>query len=108
MQSVLEDTLARLQKTLRDELSGVPLEFATQVFPNHVELWVYVLEMGDYDRVHDQCRKLAAEMELDRSEPEIWLLAKTWIGPWPSGESEQKLRERRDDFRRKHGLAVKP
>jgi hypothetical protein len=103
-----ENTLARLQKTLRDELCGVRLEFAVQVFPNHVELWVYVLEMGDYDRVRAQCSKLSADMELDRSEPEIWLLVRTWTGPWPGGESEQKLRERRDDFKRKHGIAVKP
>jgi hypothetical protein len=106
MQSTLENTLARLQETLRDELSGIRLEFTTQVFLHHVELYVYVLDIGEYDRVRALCSKLSAEMELDRSEPEIWLLAKAWTGPWPGGESEQKLRERRDDFKRKHGISL--
>ena len=108
MQSSLENTLARLQQTLQNEFSDVPLEFTTQVFPNHVELWVYVLAMGEYDRVRARCNQLSGDLELDQSQPEIWLLPKTWTGPWPGGESEQKLRERRDDFKRKHSIPVNP
>ena len=108
MQSALENTLARLQQTLQDEFRDVLLEFSTQTFPNHVELWIYVLAMDDYDRVHARCNELSRDWQLDHNQPEIWLLAKTWTGSWPGGESEQKLRERRDDFKRKHGISVNP
>jgi len=80
------------------------MEFATQSFANHVELWISVLDLSKYDRVLDICRNLTEENRLEEREPEIWLLAKTWIGPWPGGESEQEMKRRREEFRHKHGL----
>jgi len=100
----LEDTLTTLEQKLRDEFVGVGLEFTRQIFPKHAELWVYVLSISAYPRVVERCNRLTQEFDLDHATPEIWLLAKSWTGPWPGGESEQKLRERRDEFKRQHAL----
>ncbi len=104
MQLSVEDTLTKLEQTLQDEFRDVPLEFTRQIFPNHAELWVYVLELSKYKNVHERCDEIAQAERLDQQTPEIWLLAKTWTGPWPGGESEQALRVRRDEFKRQHAL----
>ena len=107
MQSSLENKLQRLQQSLQRDFPDTSLKFNTQIFPNHVELWVYVLTTGPYESVRTRCDQLSVEMDLDHNEPEIWLIPKIWTGAWPGGESEQKLRERRHDFMRKHGIPIK-
>lgn len=100
------DTLTRIEDDLRAEFPNTKMEFATQSFTEHAELWVYVLTMGDYDHIRDACRRLTKELALEQREPEIWLLAKAWTGPWPGGESEQEIRRRREAFKKEHNLRV--
>lgn len=99
-----ESVLTEIESHLRQSFLDVRMEFATQSFTNHVELWIYVLDLSAYDKVLDVCRRLTEEKGLEDREPEIWLLAKTWTGPWPGGESEQEIKQRREEFRRKYGL----
>jgi len=106
MQTSTEDILAQIENALRAEFPKVKMEFATQSFTRHVELWIYVLSLSEYEQVQDTCRRLAKELALDQQEPEIWLLAKTWTGSWPGGESEQETKRRREEFRQKHGLKI--
>lgn len=99
-----ENMLTEIEEQIRQSFPSVRMEFATQSFTNHVELWIYVLDLSQYDQVLDGCRKITAEKRLGEREPEIWLLAKTWTGPWPGGESEQDIKRRRDEFRQRYGL----
>ena len=99
-----ETMLIEIENHIRQSFPNVPMEFATQAFTNHVELWIYVLDLGRYDQVLEECRRLTEEKELEEREPAIWLLAKTWTGPWPGGESEQEIKRRRDEFRQRYGL----
>jgi hypothetical protein len=99
-----ESMLTEIESHLRQSFPDVRMEFAIQSFTNHVELWIYVLDLSAYDKVLDVCRWLTKEKELEEREPEIWLLAKTWTGPWPGGESEQEIKRRRDEFRQRYGL----
>jgi len=101
-----EDTLTEIEKRLRQAFPNVRMEFATQSFTKHVELWIYVLDLSEYNRVLDTCRLLSNEKGLEEREPEIWLLAKTWTGPWPGGESEQEIKQRREEFKRAHKLTI--
>ncbi|MCW3098679.1 MAG: hypothetical protein JWL77_4297 [Chthonomonadaceae bacterium] len=105
MQLTIEDTLTRLEQKFRDEFRDVKMEFSKQIFANHAELWIYVLDLSKYEDVRKRSDSLTEEEGLDRQTPEIWLLPKPWTGPWPSGESEQKIRERREEFKRQHAAA---
>jgi hypothetical protein len=99
-----ENTLTEIEDHIRQSFPNARIKFATQSFKNHVELWIYVLDLSEYDQVLDVCRRLTEEKGLEDREPEIWLLAKTWTGPWPGGESEQEIKRRREEFRHKYGL----
>ncbi len=99
-----ENLLTEIEDHLSRSFPDVRLEFATQSFTHHIELWIYVLDLSRYDQVLDACRRLAEEKKLEEREPEVWLLAKTWTGPWPGGEPEQEISRRREEFRHKHGL----
>jgi hypothetical protein len=106
MQPVVERTVSRLETILQGEFPNVPMEFTVQEFTNHAELWIYVLNLDAYERVRERCRQISEQEKLDKQDPEIWLLVKSWTGPWPGGQSEQDLRTRRDAFRRKHGMKL--
>jgi len=99
-----ENILTEIEDNISQSFPDVRLEFATQSFANHVELWIYVLDISKHDQVVKACRTLTEEKRLEEREPAIWLLAKTWTGPWPGGESEQEMKRRREEFRHKHGL----
>lgn len=104
MQPVVERIVSRLETTLRGEFPEVPMEFTVQEFTNHAELWIYVLNLDKYERVRARCHQIAEQEKLDEQQPEIWLLVKTWTGPWPGGQSEQDVRTRRDEFRHKNNV----
>lgn len=106
MPTSTEDALTEIENLLGQAFPNVRMEFATQSFTKHTELWIYVLDLKEYDRVLDECRRLSDEKRLDEREPEIWLLAKTWTGPWPGGESEQEIKRRREEFKRTHNLNI--
>lgn len=99
-----QSILTEIEDHLIQSFPDVRMEFATQSFNQHIELWIYVLELSKYDEILDVCRQLTEEKRLEEREPEIWLLAKTWTGPWPGGESEQDIKQRREEFRHKYGL----
>src|SRR5258707_9317706 len=102
MQASTEHVIEQIENVLHDEFPGVEMEFTILEFRNHVELWVYVLNLEAYDRVLHRCRQVAVEQDLDGQTPAIWLLAKTWTGPWEGGQTEQELRSRRAEFKIKH------
>ncbi len=101
-----KNMLAQIEETLTKEFASVSLKFAVQSFTRHVELWVYVLDLNEYQRIRDRCYQLTEEMKLEQAEPEVWLMAKTWTGPWPGGESEQEIKRRREEFKRAHNLNI--
>ena len=102
-----EALLTEIEEEIKRSFPDLRMEFATQSFTYHVELWIYVLSnLSEYERVLGVCRQLTEAKGLEEQEPQIWLLAKTWTGPWPGGESEQELRQRREKFRQKYGLAT--
>ena len=101
-----ETLLTEIEEEIKESFPDLRMEFATQFFTYHVELWIYVLDLSNYEKVLDKCRQLTETEKLEEREPQIWLLAKTWTGPWPGGESEQELKRRREAFRQKHGLAT--
>lgn len=102
---VIEDTLSQIETQLHKEFPSVKMEFATQSFSNHLELWVYVLDINAYEHVQESCRRIAEAEKLEKRDPEVWLMAKTWTGPWPGGEAEQEIKQRREEFRRRHPVA---
>ncbi len=106
MQKSTDEVLTEIETRLCEEFPNVKLEFATQSFTNHVELWIYVLTSGEHERVQDACRRLTKEIALEEREPEIWLLPKAWTGPWPGGESLQEIERRREEFKRAHNWTV--
>lgn len=106
MQTSTDDMLTEIETRLLGDFPNVKMEFATQSFTKHVELWIYVLTSGEHERVQDACRRLTKEMALEQREPEIWLLSKAWTGPWPGGGSLQEIVRRREEFKRKHGLTI--
>lgn len=102
-----ETLLTEIEEEIKRSFPNLRMEFATQSFTNHVELWIYVLDdLSKYEQVLSACHRLTETKELEEREPQIWLLAKTWTGPWPGGESEQEIKRRREQFRQKHGLAT--
>lgn len=106
MRASTEQTIEQIENILHDEFPGVEMEFTILEFRNHVELLVYVMDLKEYDRVLHRCRQLAVEQDLDGQTPAIWVLARSWTGPWPSGQTEQELRSRREDFMAKHKLRL--
>lgn len=106
MRTTLEDVLTQIEHSLRSEFPEATLEFNSRVFSNHVEVWVYVLSVSEYERVRDACSRLTEKMGLERRDPEIWLLAKAWTGPWPGGESLEDIQRRREEFRQRHALTL--
>lgn len=106
MQKSPVEVLTEIETRLYEEFPNVELEFATQSFTNHVELWIYVLTSGEHERIQDACRRLTKEMALEEREPEIWLFPKAWTGPWPGGESLQEIERRREEFKRTHKLNI--
>ncbi len=104
MQISTDDMLTEIETRLHEEFPNVKMEIATQSFTKHIELWIYVLTAGEYENVRDACRRLTKELALEDREPEIWIVARAWTGPWPGGLTEQELTRRRDEFRQKHGL----
>lgn len=106
MQKSTDDMLTEIETRLRQEFPNVRMEFATQSFTKLVELWIYVLTLGEHEHVQDACRRLTKEMALEEREPEIWLLPKAWPGPWPGGESLSEIERRREEFKRAHNLTV--
>ncbi len=101
---MLEQVEQQLRRDFPPVESKPRLEFTRQYFARHVELWIYTLQLNDYERIKASCDQISREKRLDEMEPEVWLLIKTWTGPWPGGETEQELRQRRDEFRRRHNL----
>lgn len=92
----IEEALEQLEQEVRKQHSGAKLEFSSRVFQDHAELWVYVLSSGDYDVVDKQCHELMRDGE--KKPYPVWVFAKTWTGPWPGGESEAVLKQRRKEF----------
>lgn len=88
-----ETLLERLERDLRNEFVGIPLEFSKQVFPNHVELWIYVLNQSSFSEIKQRCRQIAHERQLDDEIPGVWLIVRTWSGPWSGGDSATDLRK---------------
>jgi len=101
---VVDEALEGIEQRLRAGFPAVRMEFARQTFPNHVELWVYVLDLQHFDEVRAWCEELTRVEQLDQRAPEIWLMARAWKAPRPAAELEQELRQRRDEFRRRHNL----
>jgi len=83
--AVLEQVEKRIREQFPSTGAGPRIEFTRQYFSRHVELWVYTLEMKDYGPVKELCGQIAQEKRLDDLDPEVWLLVKTWTGPWPGG-----------------------
>ena len=106
MPKSIEQTLTEIEKDIQQSFPEMRMEFASQSFTYHVELWIYVFDLSRYDQVQEVCRQLTQEKGLEDREPEIWLLPKTWTGPWPGGESEQEIKQRREEFRHKYGLTA--
>ena len=82
-----------ISSEIRTRFADVNLEFEVKTFHNRSELWVYVLNTRKTQEISSFCRQL----ERRPMEPQVPLhiLVKTWTGPWPGGESEQTIRERR-------------
>lgn len=100
----VEDIQRQIQEKLKGEYANVRLEFASQSFSNHHELWVYVLDKEQFENIATVCRKISESQNLDRLDPELWLIVRPWEGPWPGGETEEEIKKRRDDFIQRHKL----
>ena len=98
------ERLHELEVKISSQAPDVRLRFTTQSFAKHVELWVYVLDSGAYERVQTLCQKLDLELRESDFAPEIWIVPRPWSGPWPGGSSAEELSERRETFRRTHSL----
>jgi len=107
MHKPVEVQLTELAAQIKAQFGETPIEFTTKVFENHAELWVYVLALESAPTVRAWCHDLALSADLDNQQPEIWIIVRTWSGPWDSGGSEQELRrKRREEFRARHQIAT--
>ncbi len=106
----LNERFDAIESKIRTNYPGVNLEFTRQVFAKHAEEWVYVMDLARFDDVRRHCEQIEKET-VAVQEPEIWILTKTWTGPWPGGDTEAEIRnareleKRRDAFRRQHSDA---
>lgn len=104
-QQSVDDDLERTEREVRSSFPGVRVQFATQTFTNHVELWVNVLDLEQCEAVRTKCEAIAKRDGFEEDDPEIWILVRPWRGEWPGGEGEAELRhQRREEFRRQHGI----
>jgi len=95
-EGVFNALIAEVKARFPDVLFG----FEGKLFGDAGELWVYVLRnMDRFKEVDDFCKNLASR----RTDPQfpVSILAKTWTGPWPGGQSEEELRKRREEFKRR-------
>jgi hypothetical protein len=105
----IKERLERIEAAIRAKFADVNIEVAWQVFSQHAEFWVYVLDIGRYEEVQNWCRDIEKET-IATQDPEIWLLTKTWTGPWLGGDTDAEIREaerlerQREDFRRRHNM----
>lgn len=98
MIDTMTDRLDKFVDRIQKQFPNVHIEFSLRSeSEDYGELWVYVLDLDRYDEVRKFCEDL--EAEIDRSDLPIWILTKSWTGPWPGGESEAELRERRIKFK---------
>ena len=83
-------------REIESQFPGVLFEFSTRVFKDHTELWVYVLDLPRHEEVRRYCKKL----EGTPFKPSVcpWIFVKTWTGSWPGGDSEEAIKQRRNDF----------
>ena len=105
----LKDRLVRLEGIIRASFPDVDIEIARQIFAEHAEFRVYVLDKERFPEVRDLCEALEKE-ELVLERPDIWVLPILWTVPWPGRDREQAMREaqalerRREEFRLRHNL----
>jgi hypothetical protein len=92
----IQDALELLEQEIRKAHPRARLEFSDRVFEGHAELWVYVLSPKDFPAIDRQCQSLMKEWET-KPYP-FWVFAKSWTGPWPGGEGEAVLKQRRKEF----------
>jgi hypothetical protein len=102
MQTV-DEKLQDVKVKLQERIPGARLEFSTQVFARHVELWVKVGDQSDYERMRSVCLELDHELAIERN-PEIWVVPRSWSAPLNVKQYEQELIRRRDEFRRTHSI----
>lgn len=107
MDAEVEEELDRLEERIGSGFPGARIEYSASVFPSYIEFRVFVLDLDRYQHVKDFCRQLEDDENLGNRAPKIWVMVRTWTGPWPGGESEQELRSRREEFRLRHNLPTR-
>ena len=103
LEPTTDSRVEKLIQAINDKFPNAVVEFSARDLSSHVELWVYVTQLSQYQQIENYCH----ELEQDQTtQPPIWVFTKTWTGPWPGGESEQEIKRRRDDFVRRHKLSL--
>jgi hypothetical protein len=88
----------RLAETLRQTFPDTSMETSVRAFDSHAEIWVYVLDSGQYQAVAAECDRIQARH--DQGIYPFLFIPKTWTGPWPGGDKELELqKERRQAFK---------
>ncbi|MCX7049184.1 MAG: hypothetical protein NTX50_27325 [Candidatus Sumerlaeota bacterium] len=97
----IDDILDELVQKTKAEFSEVPMEFSSRLYAEHAELWIYILQLDE--KILDKIKKYAKaeEQSLAKDDLPVWIFVKTWTGPWPGGESEAELKEKREKFLQK-------
>lgn len=103
-----DETFESVERRIQENFSNVPIEFSRRNFPEHLELVVYVLDAEHFDAIRRKCYELVDEMHLDDNDPELWVMAREWTGPWPGGQSVEELQAKREDFMRRHNMVLRP
>ena len=94
----VDDRLDELKENIKRRFPETRMEFSTRQFDLHAELWIYVLQIDQFDAVKAYAKELG-RVPANEDFP-IWVFAKTWSGPWPGGETEEMLKRRRQEFLR--------
>ena len=85
---------------IRARFPDTPIEFTGKRFPDHPELWAYVLDKKALGQVKAFCRGL----EQRPTDPplSVAIRVKPWSGPWPGGESIEAITQKRLEFLKRH------
>lgn len=92
----MEAQFDEIWRAFRQAHPNAKLEYSPVLYPDHAEAWVYVLDLDQFESVRETGKRI--EGNYGSAEPPIWIVVRTWSGPWEGGLDETEIRRKRDEF----------
>lgn len=80
---------------IEKQFPEVHLEFSPAVFDEHLELWVYVLDVDRFDQVRHFCKESVEPLSVGPF-GHVQIIVQPWRGSWPEGQPDPNWQQNRE------------